>query len=339
MTKRIVICSDGTWNRPDQRSPTNVAKMALAVAPTAPDGATQIVGYDQGVGTGNLLDRVTGGAFGSGLDQNIADAYRFLMNNYDEGDQIFLFGFSRGAYTVRSTVGLIRKGGLLEKRHSPRFQEAYQLYRRRDVAVDAEEAKRFRAEFSREVEIHFIGVWDTVGGLGIPVRGLRFLTRRRYEFHDVELSRIVMNAYHALAIDERRGPFTPTLWENKQKEGQLIEQAWFAGVHSDVGGGCKEAGLSDVAFAWMKEKAEGCGLAFDQQYINGVVHPDELGVLHNSMTGLYRLTRGTTRPIGQERYANQGVHQAAVNRHNGDANYRPENLVDYLAHPGHRIVV
>ena len=125
MSKRIVISSDGTWNRPDQKNPTNVIKMARAILPTAPDGKCQVVFYDQGVGTGKRLDRWLGGAFGQGLEKNVEDAYRFLMHNYDEGDEIYLFGFSRGAFTARSTVGMIRNSGLLHKTHADRFSKAY----------------------------------------------------------------------------------------------------------------------------------------------------------------------------------------------------------------------
>jgi len=337
MAKRIVVCSDGTWSTPDQRATTNVVKMSLAITPSDPTGKSQVVFYDQGVGTGNFLDRLTGGAFGGGLYQNIEDAYRFLMNNYDDGDEIFLFGFSRGAYTVRSTAGLVRKTGVLQKLHANKFPDAYRLYRSRDVGPDAENVQRFREQYSRTVEINFLGVWDTVGALGLPVRGLRFLTRRRYEFHDVELSRIVKSAYHAVAIDERRAPFTPSLWTSKQKEGQTIEQVWFVGVHSDVGGGCPDAQLSDITFMWMKGKAQRCGLAFDEEFVNTFIHPDESGVLHNSKIGLYRLTPGITRAIGEPAYANQAIHCTAVDRLANDASYKPANLISYIARADHRV--
>ena len=337
MTKRIIICSDGTWNTPDQKSggkyrPSNVVKTARAIAATsAADGKSQIVFYDQGVGTGNLLDRISGGAFGSGLEKNIEDEYRFLMHNFDDGDEIYLFGFSRGAYTVRSLAGLIYNSGLLRKIHADKFPEACRLYRNNDVHPDSVDAKQFRASYSREVKIWFIGVWDTVGALGIPVRGLRFLTKGRYEFHDPKLNEDVKHAYHALGIDERRGPFEPTFWIGDEKEGQVVEQVWFAGVHSDIGGGYQEHGLSDVAFMWMKEKANECGLAFDEGYVSEVVHPKPAGILHNSMTGFYRLTRGITRNLNPDTGTNIALHLAAVERHEVDPpRYAPENLVEYV---------
>jgi uncharacterized protein (DUF2235 family) len=333
MTKRIVICSDGTWNRPDQRCPTNVVKIARSIAPIAPDKSHQVVFYDEGVGTGPGLDRWMGGVFGSGLDKNIEDAYRFLMYNYEEGDAVFLFGFSRGAYTVRSTAGLIRKVGLLKKIHAERFPEAYRLYRKRDPSPDTPEATEFRRDFSREIEIKFMGVWDTVGALGIPLQGLRALTMSRHRFHNVTLSQIVKNAYQALAIDERRGEFEPTLWESVKKPGQVVEQVWFAGAHSDVGGGYEESGLSDVAFLWMEEKARECGLAFDETYIIKAISPDGLGPVHNSKSGLFRWTRGRVRQLGKQA-PTEAIHPYVVERHkNGQPPYRPENLLEYLKDP------
>ena len=192
--KRIVICADGTWNRPDQTAPTNVVKFARAVAPSDRDGTPQVVFYDLGVGTGNVWDRITGGAFGKEVEQNIADGYRFLVHNYAEGDAIHLIGFSRGAFTVRSLAGLLRNVGLLQTVHSDRFPEAYAMYRSPD-RPDSPEAEAFRAAYSRVVRIHFLGVWDTVGALGIPITGLQRITRSRHQFHDLRLSRSVANAF------------------------------------------------------------------------------------------------------------------------------------------------
>jgi uncharacterized protein (DUF2235 family) len=337
MTKRIVICSDGTWNRPDQKYPTNVVKLARSISPVAQDELPQVVFYDEGVGTGPGLDRWLGGATGRGLEKNIQDCYRSLMDNYEEGDEVFFFGFSRGAYTVRSTVGLIRKVGLLNKIHADRFPQAYRIYRKRDPTPDTPEAIDFRQRFSREIGIKFLGVWDTVGALGIPLRGLRFLTMRRHRFHDVRLSRIVKNAYHALAIDERRGPFKPAVWESADNPGQVVEQVWFAGVHSDVGGGYAESGLSDVAFTWMKQKAQECGLSFDEEYLGRTIRPDGLGPSHSSKTGLYRLTPGIWRRLG-EQPPTEAAHPCAVERHKShQPPYRPRNLVEYLSDPNHKV--
>ncbi|MCK4329862.1 DUF2235 domain-containing protein [candidate division WOR-3 bacterium] len=343
MNKRIVICSDGTWNTPDQKDegeyrPSNVVKIARAVDTFSQDEKHQIVFYDEGVGADKWgLDRLTGGAFGRGLDKNILDAYRFLIRNYVGGDEIFLFGFSRGAYTVRSTAGLIRNSGLLKKIHLDKVEEALELYRS-DLHPNDEESEQFRKKYSREIEIKFIGVWDTVGALGIPVGIFRKLTKRRYEFHDVELSKIIKHAYHALAIDEQRGAFRSTLWENEQKPGQMIEQVWFAGVHGDVGGGYKDSSLSDIAFQWMREKAEYCGLTFNDEYIGEEINQNALGQLHDSRTFFFKVTPKYIRPIGKVKLNEESIHPAAVNRYDKyKPPYRPDNLTEYLNTPDHKV--
>ena len=343
--RRLVICSDGTWTTPDRRddgglAPTNVVKLARAVLPVDDAGVDQVVFYDAGVGTDNVLDRLTGGAFGVGLSRNVREAYLFLIHNYTAGDEVYFFGFSRGAYTVRSTAGLIRKIGLLQKTHSSQSLAAWDLYRKRDGGPDTEEARRFREQFSRfPIAIRLIGVWDTVGALGIP--GLfNFIGRRRFQFHDVALSRSVDFAYQALAIDEKRRFFRPALWEqNPDAVGQVLEQAWFAGVHMDVGGGYRDAGLSDGALTWMVEKASGAGLAFDRSYLEAQVAPDPLGRLHESRNFPYTLIPAYARPIGagvppEEAVhggrANEVVAEPALARYERDPAYRPANLVDYL---------
>jgi len=260
--KRLVLCCDGTWNSADQErngvpAPTNVVKLAYRVAKR--DGATlQVIYYDQGVGTGNFFDRLTGGAFGDGVEANICDAYRFLIGNYDPGDEIYLFGFSRGAYTVRSIGGMIRKCGILARPCVKHYHAAIELYRD-GRHPDQPGPAKFRRDYSisgaEPIPVRMIGAWDTVGALGIPLRGFRGLTHARYQFHDTELSDIVQYACHALAIDEHRAPFAPTLWTHQAKTGQQVEQVWFCGAHGDIGGGHAESGLSDITLDWMLGKA------------------------------------------------------------------------------------
>lgn len=337
MNKRIVICSDGTWQRQDQPFPTNVAKISQLIATADPNEWLQEVFYDPGVGTGEgLLDRLLGGFSGKGLEQNTEEVYLHLVRNYEEGDEVFFFGFSRGAYTVRSTVGLIRNAGLLRPEHSDKVREAYRLYRKRRGGPDTPEAVEFRRRFSREIDIKFMGVWDTVGALGIPLRGLRALTMWRYRFHDVELSRIVQNSYQALAIDERRESFEPTLWESKPKSGQVVEQVWFAGAHSDVGGGLPQAGMSDLALIWLKEKAEAHGLAFDEMRLKAL-RPDGFGEVHESRRGIYKLLASRIRRLGQQA-STEAVHPCVIERQrNSQPPYRPANLMAYLRRPDHKI--
>jgi uncharacterized protein (DUF2235 family) len=167
-----------------------------------------------GVGT-TRGERIRGGAFGFGLSRDIRDTYRFLVQNFEPGDELFFFGFSRGAFTARSTVGLIRNSGILGREHADRVDEAYALYRSRSSQTHPRSVEAlFRRSYSHETRIRFIGVWDTVGALGVPLSGLRLLNliNRRWQFHHTDLSTTVDGAFQALAIDEKRGPFQPTIW-------------------------------------------------------------------------------------------------------------------------------
>jgi uncharacterized protein (DUF2235 family) len=342
--KRIVVCCDGTWNRPDQVHggevcASNVTKIARCVAPVDPHGTQQLVFYDKGVGTGRF-DRLLGGAFGLGIERKILDAYQFLIINYESGDELFFLGFSRGAYTVRSIFGLIRNSGLLKPELAHKVADAYALYRRRDDAShpDAVESELFRRTYSREPRAKFIGVWDTVGALGLPVGGLLQLINKRWSFHDMTLSSWVDNAFQALAIDERRKPFRPSIWDQSANAaGQVIEQVWFAGVHSNVGGSYPKTGLSDVTLLWMIEKAEGCGLAIDHTSMARINNPqpDALGTLYNSQTLWYKIAGlgDYIRPIGQA--AKESAASTAVDRlKNPPSKYQPPNLVAFLDRGG-----
>jgi len=336
MTKRLVVCCDGTWNMPDQPSPSNVTKVALALERLDPAGVEQRVYYDKGVGTGRF-DRIRGGAFGWGISKNIWEAYRFLVANYQPGDELFFFGFSRGAYTVRSAVGFIRNSGLLKPEFADKLEDAYQLYRRRDDAShpDAVESELFRKSFAHEVRVKFMGVWDTVGSLGIPFGPLRILNYP-WRFHDVQLSRSVHFAYQALAIDERRRPFKPSIWEqHRDAKGQVLEQVWFAGVHSNVGGSYPDTGLSDIPLLWMVNKAAHCGLAFDHTRLMAMVKPNALGKIIDSQTWYYKMLGGDyIRPMGT--IASESVASTAQDRtKDPPSNYRPKNLLQYLTGGGH----
>lgn len=247
--KRLIICCDGTWNKPDQMDrgvmrPTNVVKLARMIMPqTKPEGITQQVYYDKGVGTGDVIDKLFGGAFGVGLKHNVIEAYDYLCRHYDAGDEMWLFGFSRGAYTVRRAAGMVRKCGVLPKTldeptRKRLVQEAYDIYLRRENAdqggADSEVAVEFRERnHSPRIPIHFIGLWDTVGTYGIAgVMGQLTTLYSKARFHDRRLSSDVKFACHAIAIDEKRRLFAPTLWEqteNGAKKGQVIEQRWFTG--------------------------------------------------------------------------------------------------------------
>ncbi|WP_338930469.1 DUF2235 domain-containing protein [Streptomyces netropsis] len=360
MAKRLIVCCDGTWNLADQLSKTNVTKVALAVRPRAA-GVEQRVYYHSGVGT-RRWERLRGGAFGMGLSGNVMDAYRFLVSDYEPGDELFLFGFSRGAFTARSLAGLVRNSGILRRGNVDRIMDAWALYRDRLEKPSGTASTLFRRTYAHETEIQFIGVWDTVGALGIPLPGAGGtpnngpwwrkpvdLANRRWGFHDTELSSWVKGAFHALAVDEQRTPFRPTLWHQKPgaaENGQELKQVWFTGSHSQVGGGDKETALSDITLLWMVAQAHRYGLEFDTEALSeagprdmtpdrGIdfeVRPDPMGTVHNSRRGPYRLARPWHRPIGQAA-DDQGrldgceyLSETAKDHHDGDA---PE-LTRYL---------
>jgi len=298
--KRLVICFDGTWNRLDASYPTNVLFTAESVLPAAADGTVQVVYYDEGVGT-EEGESLTGGIFGAGLLRNLSEAYRFIIFNHAPGDEIHIFGFSRGAYTARSLAGLLATSGLVSRRHAGRANEAIARYRKREASQSFHEAMlAFRSECSpdlcvsededdwrcRNVEGHtpgaqprlrvtYLGVWDTVGSLGIPgYIAFANTVNRGFQFHDVSLSPMVDRARHAVAIDERKYDFAPTLWDNLDELNALrradptapdapYQQVWFPGVHGSVGGGGERRGLSDAALVWIWDGARQAGLEFD----------------------------------------------------------------------------
>lgn len=340
--KRIAIFCDGTWNTPDEsrdKKPcqTNVVKMANALCPASADGTAQLLYYDLGIGSeGNQLQRVFDGATGTGISENIIQAYRFIIQNYEPGDELFFFGFSRGAFTVRSLSGLIRNSGILKIANSDQIERAYAIYRSRKPEFQPREveATLFRKTFSvaNVTKVKFVGVWDTVGALGNPLLLNGFLSRRN-QFHDPELSSKISNAFQALAIDEKRKNFEATLWHrHKDAPEQVLEQVWFPGVHSDVGGGYpgNETGLSDIALKWMLEKAESCNLNFDSIPVN----PNPMALMHESYKGFYTLQDKHFRPIKfinpEKGITNESLHPSVIERYENDKNYRPQNLKEYF---------
>jgi Uncharacterized conserved protein len=264
MKKRLALFFDGTWNTPE--SGTNVSKLCEAVAPRGADGIEQRVFYHTGVGT-SWHGKLIGGAFGYGLSEIIRNGYRWLSENYAENDEIFVFGFSRGAYTARSLVGLVRKCGVLKSPTRELIQQAYSIYRRRDDTADSPEAQTFRDAHSTLPRVRFIGVWDTVGSLGVPLTGLKLAPfREYYKFHDTSLSKIVDYAYHAVAIDEHREDYAPTLWTEVKPGNRAVEQRWFIGAHCNVGGGYRDDRLYLLPLAWLQQKAMDAGLAMQTTF-------------------------------------------------------------------------
>ena len=355
--KRLIVCCDGTWNRPDHvdqgvAAPTNVAKLALALADQDDAGNPQVLHYEAGVGT-RRWEHVLGGGLGVGLSRNVQDCYRFLVDSYEPGDKLYFFGFSRGAFTARSTVGLVRNSGILRRDARDRIKQAYSLYRNphRDSQPSGIAAELFRRSYSQpETYVEFVGVWDTVGALGIPIDGFRPpLLSNLWTFHDTRLSRYVLNAYHAIAIDERREPFKPTLWvQQDDAPGQTLKQVWFAGAHCDVGGGYRDPGLSEIPLLWIADNARACGLAFKPDHLvmaaagadpedrrAGIeVAPDPRAELRDSRTRFYRLRPAYDRPLAGEDGAGVdggSVAASARTRHDEDRGYRPPGLSEWLA--------
>lgn len=359
--KRLAVFCDGTWNDLRMKNLTNVARLAKCVEPRGWDGRRQVVFYDTGVGvaTGvsHLADRLVsflGGAIGAGLDDKIESAYRFLVLNYEPGDEIFVFGFSRGAYTARSLCGLIRKCGILRRDCLHMIPRAMTLYRDRARGPDHDDLVAFRAEHAwrdprtgkpiatgaadladpavwnrRAVDFQtqgehpektpasprgaketdaryvwlppnppplgiyrlmYLGVWDTVGSMGIPpiVPFLSRLVNRRFQFYDTDASSLLFSIRHACALDEDRKSFDITPVRNIHAlnrawaaahgrqvddpglretyvdyEDRPFQQQWFPGTHGSVGGGNPERGISSGALVWVAVGALRAGLKFN----------------------------------------------------------------------------
>lgn len=345
--KRLIVCCDGTWNKPESENVTNIERIARSVE-TRPDrsgGVQQSVLYLSGVGTRwYWFDRVLGGAFGFGLFANVIAGYRFLALNYEPGDEIFIFGFSRGAFTARSIGGMIGCVGLLtgDALIQDKLPEAVDRYR--EQTNSGLKWGSSNAEFIRDnchtPTIDFLGVFDTVGALGVPGA-----LRKNHTFHDVKLSDAIGQARQALAIDERRLKFEPAMWEAEERlmpSDDRVKQVWFEGAHSDTGGGYAETGLSDTALFWMTSEATKRGLVFDHQRLSHYTHSGSSPVRHDSMNLGYRVLnmigrlrnwlgnnprfKGTTRIFDPKGAVNPRIASSALNHHSDDKTYDAPNI-------------
>jgi len=354
MGKNIVICCDGTNNQfsGDHTNVIRTHRVSLR-------NAGQITYYDCGVGTmavpwaeGKWAKRwsvVKGLAFGSGFLENIADTYQFLMTNYEAGDAVYLFGFSRGAFTVRALAGMLHSTGLLHAGTENLIRYA-QEYWRQDFGPASPGGKicaEFKRTMARPCPVHFIGVWDTVSSVGMINRFKVFPYTAR--------NPVVAHVRHAVAIDERRSCFRQNLmWPDAAAPAQDVKNVWFAGVHSDVGGGYPkaEAGLAKISFEWMMREARACGLqvdaaALNQELTNDGAAPDPLADRHESLKGLWRIVElipvrryvggakghewrwDYGRPRNIERNASEptvALHHTVLERLKKRADYRPPNL-------------
>ena len=328
MSKRIVFCADGTWDNSGKN--TNVYKIFKALQTTA----DQVPYYDDGVGSDGLpIEKLAGGAFGAGLFQKIKDGYSKIAQVYEQGDEVFLFGFSRGAYTARCLAGMIAVCGLPTAHFTDEVVEtAFQAYRNKD------QRERLLAQLNKtcdlfDAELAMVGVWDTVGSLGIPAI-FGGVSPVIYGFLDTTLHPDVLHAYHAIAIDERRAEFPATLWMSPAP-GQTLEQVWFCGVHCDVGGSYPDdpngTALADITLSWMMSKASALGLQFaaaaQSQYALPVDPKYALDTKHESWNVLWAFPK--RRPIA----ANSMIADSVFTRCEHDSSYRPENLTFTGAEP------
>ena len=320
--KNIIVCCDGTGNEYGTNNTNVVTAYALAE-----ESAQQCRYYDPGVGTGGWVYEEDAGtlraamdqATGHGLRKNVEDAYRFLMQAYEDDDRVYLFGFSRGAFTVRSLAGMLHRCGLLRPTAANLVEYASKLYHQEDGDNGGEEVDAgFRATFARPCPVHFIGVWDTVESL---------ILNAGRKWHDTRLSPETAFAYQALAIDERRSDFPPCLWDESSRAAhQALEQVWFAGVHSDVGGWYDERGLSNLALQWMLGKARACGLRLDEEALRHPRHQgDPLGTMHESFDGFWRFRGSRRRVIPQGARIHRSVLTRMSDPGSGYAPKLPDN--------------
>jgi uncharacterized protein (DUF2235 family) len=323
-----VLLSDGTGNSAAKAFKTNVWRVYQALDLREPDVRAF---YDDGVGTGRFAPMaIVGSAVGFGLAQNVRDLYTFLCRNYEKNDAIYAFGFSRGAFTIRTLIGLVTTVGLVKADTEAELSRLV-------AAAYREQRKRFKTNwtlwyeelFGKTAEprrlgpipsIHFLGLWDTVAAYGLPIDELqRGIDRyfRSHSFPDRELSGQVDIARHALSLDDERRTFHPVLWsERKETNPQRIQQVWFAGVHSDVGGGYPKEALSYVSLEWIMREAERAGLRFKPGAIDECARlADPHGELHDSRSGLaayYRYAPRSVSGLCNDTYANVHIERPKI---------------------------
>jgi uncharacterized protein (DUF2235 family) len=357
--KRIALFLDGTWNTVDDN--TNVWRMKSLCARSS----EQLVYYSAGVGT-QTGERITGGMFGIGINEEVINAYQWLVEHYEANARLFIFGFSRGAFTARSLAGFISKCGLLKSGSPVSLKQLYGRYRQggtpksvRALAKVADESQlsqedKWIKKYSRPIPIWFQGVWDTVGALGVPLPWFPKVSKKDFAFLETDLRINDTHAYHALAIDEHRRAFAPTLWTKRTpKQGDTftprtlgkVEQRWFVGAHANVGGGYENDLLPQTPLKWLMNKSIAHGLLFtDTVEIDGNESTCPIRDSYAEMGGgVYKaLTFGHAfyRPIGAEPVdagdavittINETIDASVFERWRNDREYRPKNLADWAS--------
>ncbi|MHB1273998.1 MAG: DUF2235 domain-containing protein [Rhodanobacter sp.] len=356
--KRLVVFLDGTWNSVD--SNTNVWRMRALCAAKGKDGKPQLVYYEIGV------NGFLGGVFGQGIDENIREAYEWLIENYNDGDEIFIFGFSRGAYTARSLAGLVAIDGILKAGSPIGVSELFDRYKKGNEEtiwnLKVSEASgdtskltvqdKWLLKYSQPANVKVVGVWDTVGSVGWKAGNIPGVSRSSFNYLQTGLRIHILNAYHALAIDEHRNDFAPTLWDvrhPKDKNAVIaqprplssVEQRWFIGAHGNVGGGYQTDLLAQAPLRWMMKKAESQGLSFrsevdlDGDDLKAPIADSYKDFFH----GIYALVSSPLyRTIGREPDVqengthiniNETIDASVFKRWRADPAYRPTNLIEW----------
>jgi uncharacterized protein (DUF2235 family) len=379
--KRIVVLIDGTWSKEGTGAETNVAKLhvgrriveAAFIKAQAADGTIQCVRYHAGVGTtGGFFDRILGGLIGFGLKRIIKDAYNTIVDDFAPGDEVYLIGFSRGAYAARALAGLIGAAGIQRSEDGDSFEAAWRYYRVNPElraapqkagmadrkAIDNYRSRAVHDEFYARRAIKCVAVWETVGAYGVPAGiGLtalaRYIALIRLGFHDTHLGDHVAGGLHAIAVDEHRRSFVPTFWTmpiGRRPKGH-VEQTWFAGAHSNVGGGYTDSGLSDVALIWMIARLHALtGLEFDAEAIIANTRPNLDAAVVDSTKGWpidtwfphfravlppVAVKHGyvRSRPDDTQQNVNERVHWSVIAKRERSSAvpYAPTNLPAYIA--------
>jgi uncharacterized protein (DUF2235 family) len=356
--KRLALFLDGTWNSVD--SNTNVWRMRSLCASKSSDGQPQLVYYAIGV------NGVLGSAFGKGLDENIRLAYEWFVENYTDGDEIFIFGFSRGAFTARSLAGFVAIDGILKPGSPIGVAELFDRYKKGNEksiwrlmekqkagdTADLDDQEKWLLKYSQPADVKMIGVWDTVGSVGIAAGNFEGISRSQFDYLQTGLRIHMLNAYHALAIDEHRSDFEPTLWDvHHPKEPNAVvaaprplsgvEQRWFVGAHANVGGGYQSDLLAQAPLRWMMRKAESHGLTFRSEVdVDGDVLKGRIadsykdfayGLYAKRYAPLYRVIGRDpdVRDDGSHINVNETVDASVFDRWRADPKYRPANLAEW----------
>jgi len=356
MAKTWIICIDGTWNQPGQKdrdpvtakeeaTPSNVVRTweALANDPLAADfyygsiapikpkilftGVEGETIYLAGIGTtGTVETHILEGATGTGTSERIRDAYRYLAERYRQGDRIYGFGFSRGAFAIRSLAGFIDLAGMPKQPRALKEEEILEIY---DAYMDGKLVDKARYG-TIDTMIDFIGVWDTVGALAFG--------RTLGNFHRINPGNVKRVA-HALALDEERARFEPSYWDPPATATTQVDEVWFSGCHTNIGGGYVDANLSNIALFWMLQSARDAGLPLDSRGIAGFDLKDPRGLQRDSYKEFYAgigLIGGIAQSLNLKREprairAGQRIHQSVFDRiqeSSGQQHYVPKGLFD-----------